>query len=140
MNYLRPSKEDHRKVWDSNSQNLGTLMGSEIERLWMLGLRRWKITFMPPRLGGTHPWNLPNLIWRAMPPLGGGRWGKRKGRPMATHGNSSNNTLSRNSFQIILTTSQGANFVTLWTQQMTTCANMWGCIPNSCWRSGICMS
>jgi hypothetical protein len=23
MNYLRPSKEDHRKVWDSNLLNLG---------------------------------------------------------------------------------------------------------------------
>jgi len=39
--------------------------------------------------------------------------GKRKGRPMATHGNSSRNGLSWNSFQRILTTFQDANFVTL---------------------------
>jgi hypothetical protein len=37
----------------------------------------------------------------------------RKGRPMATHGKSSRNTLNWNSFQIILITFQGANFVTL---------------------------
>ncbi len=40
----------------------GTLKGPGTERLWMLGLRKWKITSMPPRLVGTRPWNLPNLI------------------------------------------------------------------------------
>jgi hypothetical protein len=25
----------------------------------MLGLRKWKIIFMPPRLGDIRPWNLP---------------------------------------------------------------------------------
>jgi hypothetical protein len=33
-----------------------------IERLWMLSLRKWKITSMPPRLVGTRLWNLPNFI------------------------------------------------------------------------------
>jgi hypothetical protein len=32
------------------------------KRLWMFGLRKWKITSMPPRLVGTRPWNLPNPI------------------------------------------------------------------------------
>ncbi len=51
-----------QKVWDSSLLSLGILMRSEIERLWMLGLQRWMITFMLPRLGDTHPWNLLNLI------------------------------------------------------------------------------
>jgi len=42
--------------------NLGILTGSKIERLWIFGLRRWRITFLPPRLGSIHPWNLPNPI------------------------------------------------------------------------------
>jgi hypothetical protein len=33
-----------------------------------------------------------------------------------------------------------ANSVTLWMQIMTTCVNMWGLIPNSCLKLGICMS
>jgi hypothetical protein len=37
---------------------------------------------------------------------------KRKGKPMTTHGNSSRNTLNWNSFQRILTTSQGVNSMT----------------------------
>jgi len=140
INWLSPSREDHPKVWSSSPLSPGLLMGPGIERLWMFGLRKWKITFMPPRLVSIRPWNLPNLIWRAMPPHGGGRWGKRKGKPMATHGNFSRNVLNRNSFQRTPTTFQGANFMTLWMQTMTTCVNMWGLIPNSCLKLGICMS
>ncbi len=112
MNWLRPSREDHPKVWSSSPLSPGTLMGPRIERLWMLGLRKWKITFMPPRLVSTRLWNLPNSIWRAMPPHGGGRWGKRKGKPMATHGNSSRSVLSWNSFPRISTTFWGVNWCT----------------------------
>ncbi len=95
---------------------------------------------MSPRLGDIRPWNWPNPIWRGMFPHGGGQWNKRKGRPMATHGTSSRNTLSWNSFQRILITSQDENSVTLWMQQMTTYAYMWRLIPNSCLRFNICMS
>jgi hypothetical protein len=62
MNRMRPSREAHPKVWVSSPLSSGTLTGPGIERLWMLGLRRWKITFMPPRLVGIRPWNLPNPI------------------------------------------------------------------------------
>jgi hypothetical protein len=36
------------------------LMGSEIKRLWMLGLWKWRTTFMLPELGDIWPWNWPN--------------------------------------------------------------------------------
>ncbi len=41
---------------------LGNFDGPGTKRLWMLGLRKWKITFMPPRLVGIRPWNLPNPV------------------------------------------------------------------------------
>jgi hypothetical protein len=28
--------------------------------LWMLGLPKWRITYMPPRLDDIRPWSLPN--------------------------------------------------------------------------------
>ncbi len=72
MNWLQPLKDDHPKVQDFNLLNLGISMGFVIERLWMFGLQKWKITFMLPRLGDIHPWSLPNPTLRAMPPHGGG--------------------------------------------------------------------
>jgi len=59
---LPPSREDHPKVWGSSPLGPGTLKGLGTKRLWMLGLWKWKITSMPPRLVGTRPWNLPNPI------------------------------------------------------------------------------
>jgi hypothetical protein len=49
------SREDHPKVCGSSPLGPGTLKGLGTERLWMLGLRKWKITSMPPRLVGTQP-------------------------------------------------------------------------------------
>jgi len=42
----------------SNQPNSGTSMVPVTERLWMLGLQKWRIIYMPPRLAGTWPWNL----------------------------------------------------------------------------------
>jgi len=39
---------------------LGNFDGACDRRLWMLGLRRWTTTCMPPRLDGILPWSLPN--------------------------------------------------------------------------------
>jgi hypothetical protein len=36
------------------------LMVSATKRLWMLGLWKWKIIYMPPRLDNIWLWNLPN--------------------------------------------------------------------------------
>ncbi len=110
------------------------------ERLWMLGLPKWRIIYMLLRLDDIRLWSLPNPTWKAMPPHGGGQWNKRRGRTMVTFGSFLGNTLSPNSFQRIPTTFQGANSTTLWMPQMTTCDNIWGLIPNSCFRSGTCMS
>jgi hypothetical protein len=110
------------------------------ERLWMFGLRKWRITCMPPRLDDIRPWNSPNLIWKAMPPLGGGQWDKRKGRAMATLGSSSRTVLRPSFSQGTPTTFRGVNFVTLWMSQMRTWGNMWELIPNSCLRSDTCTS
>jgi hypothetical protein len=41
--------------------NPGTSMVLVTERMWMLGLQKWKIIYMPPRLDGTQPWNLPSF-------------------------------------------------------------------------------
>jgi len=71
---------------------------------------------------------------------GGGQWDKRKGRTMATLGSSSRNASKSNLSQGTPITSQGANFMTLWMPQMKTWGNMWGLTPNSCLRSGTCMS
>ncbi len=125
VSWLQSSKEDHPKVQDFNLLSLGTLMGSVIERLWMLGLRKWKTTSMPPKLGNTRPWSLPNPTWRATPPHGGGRWGKRKGRTMATHGNFLRNASNRSLSKRLLITSRSANSATLWMRQMTIYTNMW---------------
>jgi len=75
-----------------------------------------------------------------MLPHGGGQWDKRRGRTMATLGNSLRSGFKLSLSQGIPIRSQGANSMTLWMPQMRTCGNMWGLIPNSCWRSGTCMS
>ncbi len=59
-NWLRPSKEDHPRMRDFSWPNSGTLMVSATKRLWMLGLWKWKIIYMPPRLDNIWLWNLPN--------------------------------------------------------------------------------
>jgi len=123
-----------------NQPNPETSMVPVTERLWMIGLRKWRIIYMPPRLDGIRPWSLPSPTWKAMPPHGGGQWDKRKGRTMATLGSSSRTVSRLNLFQGTPTTSQGANFVTLWMPQMKIWGNMWGFTPNSCSRSGTCMS
>jgi len=48
-------------------------MGFEIGRLWMFGLWKWMTTFMLSKLGDIQPWNLPNLIQKAMLKHGGGQ-------------------------------------------------------------------
>jgi len=73
-------------------------------------------------------------------PHGGGQWNKRKGRTMATLGNSSRNALRLNLSQGTSITFQGANFATLWMPQMKIWGNIWGLTSNSCLRSGTCMS
>jgi len=138
VNWLRPSKEEHPRMQDFNWPNLGTSMVPMIKRLWMLGLLKWRITCMPPRLDDIQLWNLPNF--KAMPPHGGGQWDKRRGRTMVTLGNFLRNELKPSLFQGIPITSRGVNSTTLWMPQMITCGNMWGLIPNSCWRSGTCMN
>ncbi len=95
---------------------------------------------MLPKLGDIWLWNLPSPTWKSVLPHGGRQWGKRKGKPIATHEFFSRNTLNWNSFPKKLITSQNVNSVTLWMQQMTICANMWRRILNSCLRFGICMS
>jgi hypothetical protein len=55
-------------------------------------------------------------------------------------GSYSRTVLRPNLSQRTPTTSQGANSVTLWMPQMRTWGNMWGLIPNSCFKSGTCMS
>jgi len=140
VSWLRPSKEEHPRMRDFNWSNPGTLMVPVTERLWMLGLSKWKITCMPPRLDGIRSWSLPNPTWKAMSPHGGGQWDKRRGKTMVTLGNSSRNESKPNLFQEISITSRGANSVTLRMPQMITCDNMWGLIPNSCLKFGTCMS
>ncbi len=60
VSWLRPSKGGHPKIWDINRPSLGTSMVFATERLWMLGLPKWRITYMPPRLDDIRPWSLPN--------------------------------------------------------------------------------
>ncbi len=59
---------------------------------------------------------------------------------MATLGSSSRSGLRQNLSREMPTTSQGANFVTLWMPQMKIWGNMWGLTPSWCLRSGTCMS
>jgi len=110
------------------------------ERLWMLGLSKWRIIYMSPRWDGIRQWSLPNPTWKVMPPHGGGQWDKKKRRTMVTLGNFLKNISKSNLFQGIPITSRSANSMTLWMPQMTTCNNMWGVIPNSCLRSSTCMN
>ncbi len=137
---LRSSKEEHPRMRGYNQPNPGTSMVPVIERLWMLGLQKWRTICMPPRLDGTRPWSLPSPTWKAMPPHGGGQWDKRKGRTMATLGSFSRTVSRLNLSQGTPTISWGANFVTLWMPQMKIWGNMWGLTSNSCLRSGTCMS
>ncbi len=139
VSWLQPWKEDHPRMRDFNWPNLGTSMVFATERLW-LGLSKWRIIYMLPRLDGIRPWSLPSLIWKTMSPHGGGHWNKRRGKTMVTLGDSLRNMLNSNLFQGISITFLGANSATFWMPQMTTCGNMWGLIPNSCLRSGTCMS
>ncbi len=132
------SKRGPPRVKGFNRQSPGTSMVPETEKLWMPGLRKWKIIYMPPRLAGIPSWSLLNPTWKAMPPHGDRRWDKRRGRTMAILGSSLRNALSRSLFQGTPTTSRGANFGTLWMPQMRTWGNTWGVIPNSCWSFGTC--
>ncbi len=134
------NKEGPPRVKGFNRPSPGTSMVPETEKLWMFGLRKWMTIYMPPRLAGIPPWSLLNPTWKVMPPLGGGRWDKRRGRTMATRGSSLRNALSRSLFQGTPTTSRGASSGTLWMPQMKTWGNTWGLIPNSCWRFGTCTS
>ncbi len=118
----------------------GNFDGAHDRKLWMLGLQKWRITYMLRRLDNIRLWSLPNPTWKAMLPHGGRQWDKRKGRTMVILGNSLRNTSKPNLFQGILTRFQGANSKTLWMPQMTTYNNMWRFIPNSCLRSSTCMS
>jgi len=127
-------------MWGFNQPNLGTSTMPATERLWMLGLQKWRIICMVPRLNDTRPWSLPSSTWKAMSAHGGGQWDKRKGRTMATLGSSSRNVSRPNLSQGTPTTFRGANFVTLWMPQMKIWGNMWGLIQNSCSRSSTCMS
>ncbi len=131
-NWLQPSKEEHPGTRDFNRPNPGTSMVPATERLWMFGLLKWRIMYMPPRLDGIRLWSLPNPTWKAMSAHGGGHWYKRRGKTMVTLGNSLKNVSNLNLFQGIPITSRGANSATLWMPQMTTCNNMWGLILNSC--------
>jgi hypothetical protein len=45
-------KGGHPKMRDANQQNSGTSMVPATQRLWMLGLSKWKITYMTPILDG----------------------------------------------------------------------------------------
>ncbi len=140
VSWWRPSKWELPRVKGSNRPSSGTLMVPAIARLWMLGLRRWTTTCMPPRLDEIPPWSLPNPIWKATPPHGGGRSDKRRGRTTTTPGSSSRSGSSRNLFQGILTTFLDANSVTLWMPRMKIWGIMWGLTPSSCLRSGTCTS
>jgi len=140
VSWLWPSKEDHPRMRDFNRLNLGTLMVPATERLWMRGLPKWRIIYVPPRLDDIRPWSLPNLIWKAMPPHGGGHWDKKREITMVTFGNFLRNVSNPNLFQRIPITFRGANSATLWMSQTTTSNNMWRLIPNSCLRSNTCMS
>ncbi len=70
-NSLRPSKEARRKMWASSPLSLETLTKSKTERLWMLRLQIWKITFMLPKLRNIWQWNLPNPCGGRSTRLGG---------------------------------------------------------------------
>ncbi len=134
VSWWRPSKKEHPRMRGSNQPNPGTSMVPMTERLWTLGLQKWRIIYMPPRFDGTRPKSLPNPTWKAMPPRGGGQWNKRKGRTMATLGSSSRNALRPNLSQGTPTTSRGANFVTLWMPQMKIWDNMWGLTRANAWH------
>jgi len=48
----------------SNQPNPGTSMVPVTEGLWTLGLQKWKIIYMPPRLDGIRSWILPSPLER----------------------------------------------------------------------------
>jgi hypothetical protein len=54
-------KRGSSKNANTNRPNLGTLMVPATEKLWMLGLRKWRIIYMPSRLDGIWPWSSFNL-------------------------------------------------------------------------------
>jgi len=56
----RPSKRELPRVKGFNRPSPGTSMVPVTARLWMLGLRKWTTTCMPPRWAGIPPWSLPN--------------------------------------------------------------------------------
>jgi len=114
--------------------------GAHDRKVVDIGLQKWRIIYMPPRLNGIRPWSLPSPTWKAMPPHGGGQWDKRRGKTTVTLGNSLQNGSNPNLFQGIPITSRGANSATLWMSQMTICDNMWRLIPNSCLKFDTCMS
>jgi len=55
-----PSKREPPRVKGSNRPSPGTSMVPATARFWMLGLRKWTTTYMPPRLDEIPPWSLPN--------------------------------------------------------------------------------
>ncbi len=57
---VRPSKRGPPRVKGFNRPSLRTLMVLATERLWMLGLPRWRIIYMPPRWDDIRSWSLPN--------------------------------------------------------------------------------
>ncbi len=56
------SKREPPRVKGFNRPSPRTSMVPATARLWMLGLRKWTTTCMPPRLDGIPPWSLPNPI------------------------------------------------------------------------------
>jgi hypothetical protein len=48
------------RVKGFNRPSPGTSMVPETEKLWMFGLWRWRIIYMPPKLDGIPPWSLLN--------------------------------------------------------------------------------
>jgi len=61
VSWWRPSKPGPPRVKGFNWPSPGTLMKSATERLWMLGLRRWMTTYMPPKLDGIPPLSQPHF-------------------------------------------------------------------------------
>jgi hypothetical protein len=47
--------------------NPRTLMASATKRLWMASLQKWKIIYMPLRLGDIRPWSVATLALGSQP-------------------------------------------------------------------------
>ncbi len=53
-------KGGHPRMRDINRPSPRTSMVPTTERLWMFGLWRWRIIYMPPKLDDIRPCSLPN--------------------------------------------------------------------------------